>query len=112
MHSDTMNYLAGLVDTTNRPLLLPSLSGDAPTTLLGKPVYIDNQVAAFATGVASIWVGDMSSFYAVRMAGALRLEVSRDFAFDEGKVTYRVDQRLDGRIINADAARKFVGGAS
>lgn len=112
MHSDTMNYIAGLVDTTNRPLLLPSLAADAPSTLLGKPVYIDNQIAAYGTSVASVFAGNMAEFYAVRMAGALRLETSRDFAFDRDLVYYRVDQRMDGRIINSDAGRKFVGGAS
>jgi HK97 family phage major capsid protein len=54
----------------------------------------------------------MRDFYAVRFAGALRVDVSRDFAFANDLVTYRVLQRVDGRIINSDAARKFVGGAS
>jgi HK97 family phage major capsid protein len=112
MHSDTMSFIANLLDTTNRPILLPSLSGDAPSTLLGKPVFIDNSIAAYGTGVASVWAGSMRDFYAVRFAGALRVDVSRDFAFANDLVTYRVLQRVDGRIINSDAARKFVGGAS
>ena len=112
MHSDTMAHIANLLDTQNRSILLPSLSGDAPSTLLGKPVYIDNQVASFGTATASIWCGSMRDFYAVRFAGALRVDASRDYAFTNDLITYRVIQRLDGRIINADAGRKFVGGAS
>ena len=112
MHSDTMAYIANIVDGESRSILLPSLSGDAPSMLLGKPVFIDNSVAAYGTGVASIWCGSMRDFYAVRFAGALRVDVSRDYAFANDLVTYRVLQRIDGRITNADAGRKFVGGAS
>lgn len=112
MHNSTAQYIAGLTDTTGRPLLMPSLSDSVPGTLFGAPVYVDNAVAAYGTGVASIWCGSMQRFYGVRFAGALRVDVSRDFAFQNDMITYRAIQRLDGRIINADAGRKFVGGAS
>jgi HK97 family phage major capsid protein len=112
MHNTTAQYIAGLVDTTGRPLLLPSLSESIPGTLFGAPVYVDNAVAAYGTGVPSIWCGNMQRFYGVRFAGALRVDVSRDFAFQNDLITYRAIQRLDGRIINADAGRKFIGGAS
>jgi len=112
MHNSTAQYIAGLTDTTGRPLLLPSLSESIPGTLFGAPVYVDNAVAAYGTGVASIWCGNMQRFYGVRFAGALRVDVSRDFAFQNDLITYRAIQRLDGRIINSDAGRKFVGGAS
>lgn len=112
MHNSTAQYIAGLLDTTGRPLLLPSLSDSIPGTLFGAPVYVDNAVAAYGTGVASIWCGNMQRFYGVRFAGALRVDVSRDFAFQNDLITYRAIQRLDGRIINSDAGRKFVGGAS
>jgi HK97 family phage major capsid protein len=112
MNNTTAQFIAGLVDTTGRPLLLPSVSESVPGTLYGAPVYIDNAVASYGTGVASIWCGNMQRFYGVRFAGALRVDASRDFAFQNDLITYRAIQRLDGRIINSDAGRKFVGGAS
>jgi len=112
MNNTTAQYIAGLVDTTGRPLLLPSVSESVPGTLYGAPVYVDNAVTAYGTAVGSIWCGNMQRFYGVRFAGALRVDASRDFAFQNDMITYRAIQRLDGRILNSDAGRKFVGGAS
>jgi HK97 family phage major capsid protein len=112
MHNTTAQFIAGLLDTTGRPLLLPSVSESIPGTLFGAPVYVDNAVAAYGTGISSIWCGNMQRFYGVRFAGALRVDASRDYAFHEDKITYRAIQRLDGRILNSDAGRLFVGGAS
>jgi HK97 family phage major capsid protein len=112
MNPSTFTALAQLLDTQNRSLLLPSLSGDAPTTLLGRPVYLDSNMPATGLGAKSIWFGDMNSFYTVRFAERLTIDVSRDFAFANDLTTYRIKQRLDGRIVDTNAARVFVGAAS
>jgi HK97 family phage major capsid protein len=112
MNPSTYTALAQLLDTQNRSLLLPSLSGDAPTTLLGRPVYLDSNMPATATNAKSIWFGDMASFYTVRFAERLTIDVSRDYAFANDLTTYRIKQRLDGRIVDTNAARAFVGAAS
>lgn len=105
----TLNGLVNILDTTNRSILLPSLSLDVPTTLLGLPVYLDDNVAATGTANKSIWLGDMSRYYAVRYAGPLTVKSSEDFAFASGLITYRVEQRLDGRVMDSSAARVFIG---
>lgn len=112
MNPSTYTALAQLLDTQNRSLLLPSLSGDAPTTLLGRPVYLDSNMPATGLSAKSIWFGDMGSFYTVRFAERLTIDVSRDFAFANDLTTYRIKQRLDGRIVDTNAARVFVGAAS
>ena len=112
MNPSTFTALAQLLDGQNRSLLLPSLSGDAPTTLLGRPVYLDSNMPATGLSAKSIWFGDMSAFYTVRFAERLTIDVSRDFAFANDLTTYRIKQRLDGRIVDTNAARVFVGAAS
>ena len=112
MNPSTYTALAQLLDGQNRSLLLPSLSGDAPTTLLGRPVYLDSNMPATGLNAKSIWFGDMSAFYTVRFAERLTIDVSRDFAFANDLTTYRIKQRLDGRIVDTNAARVFVGAAS
>jgi HK97 family phage major capsid protein len=67
---------------------------------------------ATGLGAKSIWFGDMNSFYTVRFAERLTIDVSRDFAFANDLTTYRIKQRLDGRIVDTNAARVFVGAAS
>ena len=112
MNPSTYTTLAQLLDGQNRSLLLPSLSGDAPTTLLGRPVYLDSNMPATGLNAKSIWFGDMSAFYTVRFAERLTIDVSRDFAFANDLTTYRIKQRLDGRIVDTNAARVFIGAAS
>ena len=60
MNPSTYTALAQLLDGQNRSLLLPSLSGDAPTTLLGRPVYLDSNMPATGLNNKSIWFGDMN----------------------------------------------------
>lgn len=112
MASSTLTTIAQLLDGDNRSLLLPSLSSDVPTTLFGRPVYLDDNMPALGTSKKSIWFGDMSRYYAVRFAQRLTIDVSRDYAFNRDMTTYRVLQRLDGRIVDTNAARVFIGAAS
>ena len=112
MNPSTFTALAQLLDGQNRSLLLPSLSGYAPTTLLGRPVYLDSNMPATGLSSKSIWFGDMTQFYTVRFAERLTIDVSRDFAFANDLTTYRIKQRLDARIVDTNAARVFVGAAS
>ena len=112
MASSTLTTIAQLLDGQNRSLLLPSLSTDSPTTLFGRPVYLDDNMPTLGLSKKAIWFGDMSRFYAVRFAQRLAIDVSRDYAFNRDVTTYRVLQRLDGRIVDTNAARAFIGAAS
>ena len=110
MNPTTLKQIVGQNDTQGRSLLLPSLSQDTPTTLLGRPVYTSDSVQAFGTGSkSSVIFGDISRFYYVRFAGGLKLVASKDFALNTGLVTYRIDSRVDGRVVDTSAAKRFVG---
>jgi len=112
MNPSTMTTLAGLNDTTGRSLLMPSLAQGSNMTLMGRPVFVDSNIAAAATGAKSIWFGSMQDYYVVRNAGALRLTPSMDFALDRDLMTVRVTFRTDAKVQNTDAARIFVGAAT
>ena len=112
MASSTLTTIAKLLDGDNRSLLLPSLSTDSPTTLFGRPVYLDDNMPTLGLSKKAIWFGDMSRFYAVRFAQRLTIDVSRDYAFNRDMTAYRILQRLDGRIVDTNAARVFIGAAS
>ncbi len=110
MNPATLKQVVGLNDTQGRSLLLPSLSQDTPTTLLGRPVYLSDSVQSFGTGSkSSVIFGDISKFYYVRFAGGLKLVASPEFALNTGLVTYRIDSRVDGRVVDTNAAKRFVG---
>lgn len=109
MNPATLQHLSQLNDTQGRSLLLPSLSENTPTTLLGRPVYTSNSVASYGSGVSSMIFGDVSRGYYVRFAGGLKLVSSSDYALNTGLVTYRVEARVDGRVVDTSAMKRFVG---
>ncbi|MDE2469704.1 MAG: phage major capsid protein, partial [Bradyrhizobium sp.] len=91
--------LRRLVDTLGRPLWVPSLSGDMPDTLLGKPFYLDPAIATPAINAVSMVFGDWSTYF-IRDVSGLRFERSLDFGFDKDLVYYRAIIRTDGRLLD------------
>jgi HK97 family phage major capsid protein len=109
MNPTTLQHLTTLNDTTGRSLLLPALSQQTPTTLLGRPVYTSTSVAAYGSGVSSVIFGDISRFYYLRIAGGVKLVSSPDFSLNTDQVTYRISTRVDGRVVDTSAAKRFRG---
>lgn len=112
MNSATFTYLANLNDTQGRSLLLPSLVDGAMNMLMGRPLYLDDNIASFGTGVKSIWFGSMQDYFVVRNAGPVEITPSQDYALNQDLMTVRTKFRTDSKKVNDDAGRVFVGGAS
>jgi HK97 family phage major capsid protein len=109
MNPATYATLVGLNDTTGRSLVLSDLSSSQPTTLMGQPVYLDTNMPTAGTANASVFVGDLSRYMIVRYAGGVRLDQSVDYKFNTDELTWRVQMRLDSKVVNSDAARVFIG---
>lgn len=58
MHPTTFTYLKKLKDTTNRPFLEPDPSKPFPYTILGKPVYLSDNMPTIAASAKTILYGD------------------------------------------------------
>lgn len=112
MSDTTMAGIAKLTDSNGQPLLIPSMSDNAPSTLFGKPVHTDANIANAATNTNSIWFGDISRGYAVRFAGPLDLERSDSYAFVNALSTWRCMQRFDGQPVDLQAGRFYRGGTA
>ncbi len=95
----TLSKLRQLTDTLGRPLWLPSLSGGMPSTLFGKPYFVDPNMPNAGTSATSILFGDFSTYF-IRDVSAVRVERSVDFAFDHDVVTYRAILRTDGDLLD------------
>lgn len=65
---EATQILRKLKDSDGRYLLTPGL-GEAPDTLLGKPMYESDFVAAVATGTTPVGFGDLSYYYIVDFGG-------------------------------------------
>ena len=112
MHPSTYAGIVGLNDTTGRSLVLPDLTSAQPLQMLGRPVYLDTNVATTATNAKSIYFGNLAEHFAIRMVNTVQVVSSPDFAFANGLVTLRSMLRLDSKALNDDAARCFKGASS
>jgi HK97 family phage major capsid protein len=88
----------------------PSLVVGQPDTILGKPVYIDTNVADPAASAESVLFGDWRSLV-VRIAGGFRFERSDEFAFNADLVTYRAVVRHGSVSVDANAIKSLTHNA-
>jgi len=101
-----------LKDTTDQYLYAPGLIAGEQSTLFGRPVVVDPNVADPAVDAKSVVFGDLSRYF-IRDVRGVRVERSVDFAFQNDLVTWRFLLRTDGDLIDTSGAVKhFVGGAA
>jgi len=92
-------------------LFQPGMTAATSDTLLGFPIYPNNDVVATATSAKSVIFGDLSTYF-IRH-GAFRFESSRDYAFNAGLITWRAILDQDSNLVDTSGAVKhFVGGSS
>lgn len=101
MNDTTFAAIRKLKDSQNRPLY-GDLSVNAPTSLLGKPVVIDQGVPSMATGNKSILFGNLASYHIrlIKSPHVVRLE--ERFA-DYAQVGFLAFLRADGDLIDGGA---------
>jgi HK97 family phage major capsid protein len=101
-----------LKDANDQYVWAPGLSAGDQSTLFGRPVVTDTNVADPAVDAKSVCFGDFSK-YVIRDVSGVRVERSVDFAFQNDLITYRFILRTDGDLVDTTGAVKhFVGGAS
>lgn len=101
-----------LKDSDGQYLWVPGMVAGEPSTLLGRPVVTDPNVAAPALAAKSVVFGDMSA-YMIRDVGGVRVERSAEYAFGNDLVTYRFIIRTDGDLVDTTGAvRHFIGNAA
>jgi len=110
MNASTMAYIRKLKDADSNYLLsfVPGADSSPFTPrLLGHPVVIVPDMADIGTGNSSVAFGVMDRFYGVRVVGRDRqvaVDSSTDYAFANDQVTWRSRIRLDGQVLDVNAA--------
>ena len=77
MHPDTFTALCKLKDGNNRYLLQDDITGEFPYRLLGKPVYVSDNMPTMAAGNKAILYGDYSGL-SVNFRENISVEVLRE----------------------------------
>jgi len=110
VHPDDFANLASLADTAGG-LVLPGLQSDTPS-LLGRPVEIDANLAAPAANAKSLIFGDIATAYTIRRVAGVSVQRLEELHSDSGQLGYRARERVDGRVVLADAARVLAHSAT
>lgn len=82
------------------PIWQPGLTADAPSTILAKPYFINQDMAAIATGNKSVLFGDFSK-YIIRDVASFRLRRLEERYAEKDQVSFIAFSRHDGRVLDA-----------
>lgn len=116
-HDSTLKALRKLKDGQNRPIFVPGYEqgnpGGAPDRLLGRPIYINQDMPAMAANAKSIAFGDFSK-YVIREVMDLTLFRMADSGFLlNGQIGFVAFNRQGGNLIDVGGAVKlFVNSAT
>jgi HK97 family phage major capsid protein len=97
----------GLGSANDFPIFVPAMNPGEKDMLYGKPIHINNDMAAIATTNKTVLFGDFSKFV-VRVAGGLQfLRLDERYA-DALVVGYIAYKRVDSNILQANAIKHLV----
>lgn len=102
--SSTIEAIRKLKDGSGNYLWQPSNQAGVASTLLGRPVYEDPNVADLGTGNDFGIYGDMSGFV-IRVAGGVSIDRSDHVGFLNDLATYRFIARVDSQIVDTTGIR-------
>ena len=100
MSPDTFSKIRKLKDTTNRYMLETNLSNSFPYTLLGKPVYVSDNMPAMAASAKTVLYGDMTGL-AVNMREDISIEVLREKYATQHAIGINAWFEFDSNVIDS-----------
>lgn len=103
MNRNTLVLIMKLKDGNGDYLVNKGLNG-APSTLLGRPIVINKYMPAIAAGAKPISFGDMS-YYFIKDRKAMSMKRMDELYAATGHVGFRVDKRVDGKLVLAEAVK-------
>lgn len=109
MHDLVLREIRKLVDDNKRPLWEPSLQAGAPSTLLGHPVVVNNDMDnSIATTKKTVVFGDLRAAYVWRtVSGGQLVRLDERYA-DYLQVGFFAFGRADGVVQDSGAAKFLV----
>jgi HK97 family phage major capsid protein len=104
MSSATAATVAKIKDSDGRSIWQQSLSADNPSTLLGRPVFYDENMPAVAANAFPIAFGNFAAGYLITDSGELRVTLD-DNITKPGYVRWYIRRRVGGVIYDSEAIK-------
>lgn len=94
-----------MLDSQNRPLWAVNLKEGQGDTFMGYPIYTSPDLTAVGVSAKSGIFGDIRRGYTIRRANGFSLQRQDELYSNNGQVGFRGFERVDGRVVLADAMR-------
>lgn len=107
MNPKTRDAIRKLKDNMNRYLLQDDISLPFGKSLLGKPIYVSDNMPEMAAGKAAIYYGDMSGL-ATKFSEDLWMDVLRERFITQGAYGVIARADFDAKVENAQKIAKLV----
>lgn len=104
MNDATVKAIRKLKDGNGQYIWQPSISAGQPDTVLNKPVMTSAYVPTIAAAAKTIAFGDFSYYWVADRQGRSFQRLNELYAAN-GQVGFRATQRVDGKLILAEAIK-------
>ena len=104
MNDSTIKAIRKLKNGNGDYLWQPSLTAGQPDTLLNRPVYTSSYMPAIAAGNKTILFGDLGYYWVADRQGRSFKRLNELYAAT-GQVGFLASQRVDGKLVLADAVK-------
>ena len=101
----TLGVITGLVDTAGQPIFRAGDS-NAPDRLLGAPIYSAALIDLTDDTAGALLFGDLGQIYTA-LVGGVRVDVSREYAWNTGLVSYKVEVRGATGLAQTTAVKSY-----
>ena len=107
LNDSTIKAIRKLKDNNGQYLWQPSLAAGTPDMILGRPIKTSAYMPAIAAGAKTIAFGDFSYYWIADRQGRSFKRLNELFAAT-GQVGFLASQRVDGKMILAEAVKVLV----
>ena len=107
MNDSTLLAVRKLKDSDGRPIFTESYRVGEPSTLLGRPIYINRDMANATTTNKPIICGDFGK-YRIRQVRGMEMVTMRERYADQRSNGYFGYARFDGRLLDVNAVKHLV----
>ena len=104
LNDSTIKAIRKLKDNNGQYLWQPSLAAGTPDMILGRPIKTSAYMPAMAAGAKTIAFGDFSYYWIADRQGRSFKRLNELFAAT-GQVGFLASQRVDGKLILAEAVK-------
>ena len=111
MNDSTVKAIRKLKNGNGDYLWQPSLTAGQPDTLLNRPVYTSSYMPAIAAGNKAILFGDLGYYWVADREGRSFKRLNELYAAT-GQVGFQSSERVDGKLVLAEAVKVLAMKAS